>query len=121
MPLSLLVATTPFLTPHGGQAWAAPIMGRVNTEGPENRQNPQRGYHTDWERGGLSSQELGAWDLSRNRRADVSLGVGQIWALIEAPTGSPQKQRKATTTLPDPAELTEADHLSSGLGQWFMA
>lgn len=39
----------------------------------------------------------------------MGLGVGQIWALIEAPTGSPQKQRKAMTKLPDLAELTEAE------------
>lgn len=67
-------------------------MGHVNTEGPEGRQNPQRWDHSDWERSGLSSQELEAWNLSKNMRPGMSLGVDQIWALIEAPTGFPQKQ-----------------------------
>lgn len=33
----------------------------------------------------------------------MTLGVGQIWTLIEAPTGSRWKRRKAMTKLPDPS------------------
>lgn len=36
------------LMPHGGQAWAAPIMGHVNTQ---KAVRTHKVYHTGWERG----------------------------------------------------------------------
>lgn len=84
-PLSLLGAVLPLLMPPCGQACVTPTMGHVNMWS-----KPAEVYRTGWERHGLSSRELEVWAGSRNRRVDVSLGVGGIWALVEAPTGSGQ-------------------------------
>lgn len=65
---------------YGGRAWALSVMG-ARKLGRTHRGVPR------W----LGKGCTGFWDVSRNRRGDVSLGAGQTWALMEAPTGSSQK------------------------------
>ena len=91
---------SPLLIPNSGQAWAAPIVGHVNSGSCPRRWStpppPAQTHHTGW---GRDQEGMGC--MARNLRCGaypragggLSLGVGYIWARQDTLRDGEKQQR----------------------------
>ena len=93
---------SPLLKPHSGQAWAATVVGPVNSGScprrwstpPPPPRDPPHWLGKGWGRHGLCGEELEVWDISRSWR-----GLELEGGLDLGPAGHPQRWREAVVKL----------------------